>query len=116
VAFNIGGGDKTYTTQTVNQTTNVAVEVNPAFHFGSEFMQPIGQALSSINDGLVSTYQPLTQSIQGSLDNVNRLAGDIRRTADFSINPAVMPPAPGPSPLVLIGLGLVAVLLVKKLF
>lgn len=105
---------KNYTNVTVEQ--NVDVNVNPEFHFGSEFLTPIAQSLSAINDGLVNTYSPLTRSIEGSIQNVNRLAGDIRRTADFSLTPAASPaPSVSLAPVVLIGAGGLAVLLVLLL-
>ena len=106
---------KNITTVSLSQEVNVGVEVNPQFHFGSEFLSPIAQSLSAINDGLVSTYQPLTQSIQGSIDNVNRLAGDVRRTADFSLAPAAGLQSSDPSPLLMLAGGLVLAVVLYKL-
>lgn len=114
MAFNIFGSDKTYHTSTVNQTTNVGVEVNPAFHFGPEFLQPLAQTLGEINGGLIQRFEPLASGIQGSLDNANRLAADLRRTADFSINHALASGPQGPSPLLLIGLTIIGIMAVRK--
>lgn len=106
---------KNTTNVSINQEVNVGVEVTPEFHFGSEFLSPIGQAISAINEGLVSTYQPLTQSIQGSIDNVNRLAGDVRRTGNFSLAPEAGPQSSGPSPLLMLAGGVGLVLVLRKL-
>ena len=106
---------KNTTNVSVSQEVNVGVNVTPEFHFGSEFLSPIAQSLSAINDGLVSTYQPLTQSIQGSIDNVNRLAGDVRRTENFSLSPAASPQSSGPSPLLLLAGGLLLAVALNKL-
>jgi|CXWL01.1.fsa_nt_gi hypothetical protein len=106
---------KNTTTVNLSQEVNVGVEVTPQFNFGSEFLSPIAQSLTAINEGLVSTYQPLTQSIQGSIDNVNRLAGDVRRTGNFSLSPSAGPQDSGPSPLLMLAGGLVLAVVLYKL-
>lgn len=111
-----GCPSSTQTVQTNNQTTNVSVEVNPAISFGSEFLRPIADSLMAINEGIVGRLDPLAKGIQGSIDNANRLTGDLRRTANFSVTPAAQPVGSGPSPLVMIGgAALLAVLLNKLL-
>jgi hypothetical protein len=115
VAFNIFGSDKTEHNTSVYQTTNVGVEVNPAFHFGPEFLQPLAQTLGQINQGIVDNYAPLAGRIQDSLENANRLAVDLRRTADFSLNPAIARAPQGPSPVLLFGLALLTVWAAKKM-
>lgn len=93
MAFNIFGSDKgPVTTTTVNQTVNVGVEVNPAFHFGPEFLQPLATTLGEINGNIIDRFQPLAEGIQGSIENANRLSADLRRTANFSTNPALGQP------------------------
>lgn len=114
MAFNIFGSDKYEQHVTTNQTTNVGVEVNPAFHFGPEFLQPLAQTLGEINGGLIQRFEPLASGIQGSLDNANRLAADLRRTADFSINPGLAQAPQGPSPIFLIGLTIIGIIAVRK--
>lgn len=106
---------KNTTNVNIDQTVNVGVDVTPQFFFGSDFLSPIAQSLSSINDGLVNTYRPLTESIQGSIDNVNRLAGDVRRTGNFSLAPAAQPNNAGPSPALLLAGGLVLAVAIHKL-
>ncbi|MDO8356964.1 MAG: hypothetical protein Q7U76_11295 [Nitrospirota bacterium] len=115
MAFNIFGSDKgPVTTNTINQTVNVGVEVNPAFHFGPEFLQPLATTLGEINGNLIDRFQPLAEGIQGSIQNANRLAGDLRRTADFSVNPG-LGPASSLSPVLVIVLALGGALLLRKL-
>ena len=116
MAFNIFGSDKgPVTTTTVNQTVNVGVEVNPYFNFGSQFLQPLADTLGQINGNIVDRFAPLAEGIQGSIENANRLATDLRRTANFSPNPALVQPQASVSPVLLVALGVVAILLFKKL-
>lgn len=115
MAFNIFGSDKgPTTTTTVNQTVNVGVEVNPAFHFGPEFLQPLATTLGEINGNIVNRFQPLAEGIQDSIQNANRLSSDLRRTADFSVNPGLAP-ASSLSPVLVIVLALGGALLLRKL-
>lgn len=106
---------KNTTNVSINQDVNVGVSVTPQFNFGAEFLSPIADSLTAINSGLVDTYRPLTQSIQGSIDNVNRLAGDVRRTGDFAISPTAQPGNAGPSPGLLLAGGLVLAVVAYKL-
>lgn len=116
MAFNIFGSDKTENvvnnSTSVTTTNNIAVNPAFAFNFGEQFLTPVANTLTDINAGLIQRFAPLAEGIQGSIDNANRLAGDLRRTADFSVNPGLARAPQGPSPFLLIGatiLGLVAV-------
>lgn len=114
MAFSLWGGSNEHSTvQVNNQTTNVAVDVNPSFNFGPQFLQPLANSLMQINEGLNQRYEPLAAGIQSSIENANRLAGDLRRTANFSMNPAVGADAAGP-PYLLIGAALVVGLFLAK--
>lgn len=100
------GGDSSNTTiQTTYQTTNVGVTVNPSLNFGPQFLTPLAQTLGEINQKIVDRFEPIAQDLRGSLENTNRLAGDIRRTANFSPNPAAAPPPPSQPSMLLLGMG-----------
>lgn len=117
MAFNIFGSDKgPVTTNNVNQTVNVGVEVNPAFNFGPTFLQPLADTLGQINGQIVDRFAPLAEGIQGSIENANRLTSDLRRTANFSTNPALGQPQASVSPVLLAVLAIGAILLFKKTF
>jgi len=114
VGFSLfGGSSETTVVQTNNQTTNVGVTVNPSFNFGPQFLQPLAETLGSINQGIIDRFEPLAQGIQGSIQNANRLAGDLRRTADFSTNPA-MTPIPSSPPVLLLAAALIVGLVLTK--
>ena len=112
-----GGDSSTTVVQTNYQTTNVGVTVNPQLNFGPQFLTPLAQTLGEINQGIVDRFEPIAKDIRGTLDNTNRLAGDLRRTADFSPNPAAAPPSPTQPSMLLLGMGavLLGVLLSKTL-
>lgn len=116
MAFNIFGSDKgPVTTNNVTQNVNVGVEVNPAFNFGPQFLQPLATTLGEINGQIVDRFAPLAQGIQGSIENANRLATDLRRTANFSTNPALGQSQASVSPVLLVAVVVGAFFLYKKL-
>lgn len=112
MAFNT---TKNTTNVAIDQTVNVGVDVTPVFNFGSGFLTPISDAISGINENLARQYQPITDSLTGSIENANRLAGDVRRTADFSLSPTAQPGNAGPSPVLMLAGALVLAVVLHKL-